>query len=225
MDVDSRVWVVLVEIFEMSPKIQKYVVRIGRDLGYGRGGQISLPADDLINNQLKYDFPRNLRGALVHEMSRGPLEPLIHDHEGKNPLDEPFAVLLQIATYERLAEKAKEHRRIREADELREHARFYRAGHDVCDDQHPLLFVLLEILDTHGIQPLRGFFQEIEDHDESIIGDGGTLQRYEDYCFHLSKHANANLSPILRSRGFKISRDVETKIKNLLRSIDYTRRG
>lgn len=220
--VELRWWPVMEEMFGMKARIRHYQVILCETTGYGLGGKISLDLEDLKRRQLNNRYSKNLAGALCHETCHGPFEPLIHLPGGeKNPINEPFPIILQIATLEGLVDEHAQLGEESEAMELIEIAKGYREDKEgeLClgSKDKQLLLTLVEVLDDYGIAPFQSFFKELEAHDEPIVCNDSE-RRYSDYCFYMSKHASVNLSPIFRKNGLEISQDVETKIKDRLKS-------
>jgi len=218
--VESKWWPAMEEMFGMKARTRHYQVTLCETTGYGLGGEISLDLEDLKRRQLNNRYPKNLAGALCHETCHGPFEPLIHLPGGeKNPINEPFPIILQIATLERLADEHAHLGEESEAMELIEIAKGYREDKEgeLCPKDKQLLLTLVEVLDDYGIASFQSFFKEIDAHDEPILCNDDE-RKYSDYCLHMSKHAGVNLSPIFRKNGLEISQDVETEIKDCLKS-------
>jgi len=216
--VESKWWPAMEEMFGMKARKKHYQVIVGRKTGYD--GRIGLDLEDLRKHQLNDRYPKNLAGALCHETCHGPFEPLIHLPGGKkNPINEPFPIILQIATLERLADEHAHLGEESEAMELIEIAKGYREDKEgeLCPKDKQLLLTLVEVLDDYGIASFQSFFKEIDAHDEPILCNDDE-RKYSDYCLHMSKHAGVNLSPIFRKNGLEISQDVETEIKDCLKS-------
>lgn len=217
--VESKWWPVMEEMFGVKARKRHYQVILREVAGYSLGGKISLHLQDLIGRQLNDRYPKNLAGALCHETCHGLFEPLIYRARGEvNPIDEPFPIILHIVTLETLADEHRPLGEVSEAKQLLQIAGDYREGKlDLAPKDKHLLFGLVEILDDHGIAPFQSFFKELEAHDEPIVRNEGE-HKHSDYCLDMSKHARVNLSPIFRKNGLEISQDVETKIKDRLKS-------